>query len=592
VAHPLHASAAVARLTASRRRQLHAAIARSENGVEVKARHLHYSEPPGVLPDLAAALDRAAESAGRRGAPIQAAHFAAHAVSRSETGSPELGRRLLVQAQQISTAGDYAAAAAVLVQIDPLPFDSTRFDLYVALASTAIALSDSASAARAHLDAVAERLPAGSRLQSAILDAFAEEDEVPIPELMTMARAALAVLDPADTPYSARRAVGVLLRAEVDRGMGLNADLMRDAAAALDRSDGALHETAYAQEAFFAKDLDDLDASRKGLSELVRRALARGEEGVASMLSVHAAATEILAEDYDAARAHLASAGAPSTRQDLWPMSLAAQGHLMIVNADWSGLQRMLDAQQGVRHASAVSRELYLQGLLGLAAHAREEWSLAVKHLRRAATIADDRGLVELGRRFRVDLPLIEALFYDGELDEARTRLAHVRTLLAEVDRPISQIALHRVNALDHAAAGDLDRAISEVSTSIDLAHAAGRKSDEALALLYRVRLSRRLRRSRVARSDLDRARDLAAAVGNRALEPVIERTASTMRRVRSDGALTPAEQRVLDLVRDGATNREISARLFVSVRTVESHVAAIVRKTGAGSRLKLLVRG
>jgi len=61
------------------------------------------------------------------------------------------------------------------------------------------------------------------------------------------------------------------------------------------------------------------------------------------------------------------------------------------------------------------------------------------------------------------------------------------------------------------------------------------------------------------------------------------------MRRARSHS--TPAEQRVFDLVRVGETNREISARLFVSVRTVESHVAAIVRKSGAGSRLKLLVR-
>lgn len=586
VAHPLHASSAVARLTPSRRRQLHAAIARTERSVELHARHLHLSEPPGVFAALASMLDRAADCAGRRGAPIKAAHFAAQAAARSEPGSTGQQRRLLTQAQQLCLAGDYAGAADILGRIDPLRFDATRFDVCVALTTTCV--EGGAGAARQHLETLAARMPP-DRHRAAIIAAFSEDDSLPIDKQLRLAREVLEVLDPEVTPLSARRAAGTVLRSEVDLGLGLNAESMRGEVEALEHADGPLSETAYAQRAFLAKDLDDIQSSRKALAELINRSDSRGEEGAASLFRVHAAAAETLAEDYAAARAHLNAAGFPFPQGLLRPIVLATHGQLMIASADWTGLEDMLTAHVNAHSGSAVFRDLYTHGLRGLSARAREEWPVAVEHLRSAATIADDRGLVELGRRFRVDLPLIEALFHCGEIDEARTRLAGVRTVLTSVERPISQTWLHRANALDLAADGDIDRAIIEVTTSADLARAAGRRADESLALLYRVRLSRRRRRLCPTGNDLERARNLAAAAGNHSLRSLIDGTASTLRPERPDAPLTPAEQRVFALVRVGETNREISARLFVSVRTVESHVASILRKTGAGSRLKLL---
>jgi DNA-binding NarL/FixJ family response regulator len=44
----------------------------------------------------------------------------------------------------------------------------------------------------------------------------------------------------------------------------------------------------------------------------------------------------------------------------------------------------------------------------------------------------------------------------------------------------------------------------------------------------------------------------------------------------------------VLVLVADGLTNREIAERLFVSPRTVETHVASLLAKTGTASRAEL----
>ncbi|WP_166354400.1 helix-turn-helix transcriptional regulator [Phytoactinopolyspora limicola] len=51
---------------------------------------------------------------------------------------------------------------------------------------------------------------------------------------------------------------------------------------------------------------------------------------------------------------------------------------------------------------------------------------------------------------------------------------------------------------------------------------------------------------------------------------------------------LTRAERRVAALVAAGRRNREIAAELYVSVRTVETHLGRIYRKTGIGSRAEL----
>jgi DNA-binding CsgD family transcriptional regulator len=52
--------------------------------------------------------------------------------------------------------------------------------------------------------------------------------------------------------------------------------------------------------------------------------------------------------------------------------------------------------------------------------------------------------------------------------------------------------------------------------------------------------------------------------------------------------SLTPAEADVARLVRDGLTNKDIATRLFVSPRTVQSHLTHIYTKLGVSSRVQL----
>ena len=57
---------------------------------------------------------------------------------------------------------------------------------------------------------------------------------------------------------------------------------------------------------------------------------------------------------------------------------------------------------------------------------------------------------------------------------------------------------------------------------------------------------------------------------------------ASDRRRTAPDVHLSPRERQILELIATGATTKEIAAKLFISVPTVETHRANLIRKTKA----------
>lgn len=59
-----------------------------------------------------------------------------------------------------------------------------------------------------------------------------------------------------------------------------------------------------------------------------------------------------------------------------------------------------------------------------------------------------------------------------------------------------------------------------------------------------------------------------------------------------SEEALTPRELEVLNLVAEGAGNKEIATRLRISEHTVKFHVASILSKLGAASRTEAVALG
>ncbi len=55
--------------------------------------------------------------------------------------------------------------------------------------------------------------------------------------------------------------------------------------------------------------------------------------------------------------------------------------------------------------------------------------------------------------------------------------------------------------------------------------------------------------------------------------------------------ALTPREVEILSLLKRGYSTRRISDQLSLSVGTVRNHISQMLKKTGARTRLELLVQ-
>lgn len=54
--------------------------------------------------------------------------------------------------------------------------------------------------------------------------------------------------------------------------------------------------------------------------------------------------------------------------------------------------------------------------------------------------------------------------------------------------------------------------------------------------------------------------------------------------------SLTPTERRIADLVVEGLSNPQIGERLYVSFRTVQTHLAHVFAKLGISSRARCVV--
>jgi ATP/maltotriose-dependent transcriptional regulator MalT len=108
--------------------------------------------------------------------------------------------------------------------------------------------------------------------------------------------------------------------------------------------------------------------------------------------------------------------------------------------------------------------------------------------------------------------------------------------------------------------------------------------------LLYGEWLRRELRRGE-ARRQLRAAYDLFAAMGAEAFAERARRellaTGETVRKreVHTYTELTSQEEHIARLARDGRTNPEIAAELFISARTVEWHLRKVFTKLGITSR-------
>jgi DNA-binding CsgD family transcriptional regulator len=189
-----------------------------------------------------------------------------------------------------------------------------------------------------------------------------------------------------------------------------------------------------------------------------------------------------------------------------------------------------------------------------------------------------------------VGLARVEAYWLEGRLDAARAELDRVRDVSAGVV-VLSRgwIALWTRRLTGIAEPIGLEPFASQIAG--DGAHAAelwdrlGYRYEAALALLD-TKDKDLLRESLARLSDL--GAEAAMHLVRRTMRDLGIRSipvgARTTTRAHPQG-LTRREQEILHLLSEGESNEEIAGSLFISVRTVEHHVSAILGKLGATTR-------
>ena len=150
------------------------------------------------------------------------------------------------------------------------------------------------------------------------------------------------------------------------------------------------------------------------------------------------------------------------------------------------------------------------------------------------------------------------------------------------------------IQARSHALVSDPHAAEGRYREAIDRLGRTQLRPELARArLLYGEWLRREHRRAE-AREQLRAAHEMLDAIGMEAFAERARRELLAagetvrMRTIEAPSRLTTQEAYIARLARDGRTNPEISAQLFLSVRTVEWHLRKVFTKLGISSRREL----
>jgi DNA-binding CsgD family transcriptional regulator len=248
-----------------------------------------------------------------------------------------------------------------------------------------------------------------------------------------------------------------------------------------------------------------------------------------------------------------------------------------------------------VEQAEQAGDQMYVSRGLTALGHAQlvaGDSEGAVRSLRRVRELEDGLGITDPARgRWHGDLA--EALVRIGEPGEAQQLLDVARSHAVRLGRESVLAVLDRAEALVRAARGEHEAALARLTSAQDRLAELGYGLEEARAAFARASLrggrpgptsydeaARLFRRCRA----LPWVRQVEAAALASRMEPIAPAAAS-------EGleGLAAMERQVAALVMEGATNREIAARLFVSVKTVEATLTRVYRKLGIRSRVDIV---
>ena len=190
--------------------------------------------------------------------------------------------------------------------------------------------------------------------------------------------------------------------------------------------------------------------------------------------------------------------------------------------------------------------------------------------------------------------PAIAAHAATGRLDAARRVLRWLErgASVLPTRRPQAMAALGLAKLAE--AEGDAGTAESAYERALSILDQLPVRLATIEALIAQGRLLRIQGRVRAARAPLVRAAEAAHAAGSGRLEALARQemgiSGGRFRQHRDPSHLTPQETRVAALARMGLSDRDIGRRLFISQKTVETHLMRVYRKMEVGNRRELML--
>ncbi|MFE5405511.1 helix-turn-helix transcriptional regulator [Streptomyces sp. NPDC056580] len=601
-AHPLISAALYAEAPAQERRAVHAALSTAAFDPIERARHLALATT-GTDPDVAGRLAGAAALARDRGAPSVAASLGLLAARHTPAGGePGPDERRLRAAEDAITAGEADLARDIAREVlsrAVRPAERVRAWMVVI---------ESAGQALGDVDAV---------FPQALADAGDDPRLLALVRYQLAWRALVVEGDFTEARQEAAHAAELAARAG-DRRTELMARAFQastetlmghpDAAATTQR---ALEEpqdpyvachhngVGYARYRWLLMS-DRLTEARATITALLREVRRRGMvESEVHYLRM-CAETELRAGH--CGRALDLSRESLRLARDAGIGESASAMLASLAEASGGDTERALElAREAVGHAEEDGDQMYLSralAALGYAQFVAGDARAAVESLGRVRELELGLGITDPARgRWHGDLA--EALVLVGEPGQAQQVIDGARAHAVRLGRESVLAVLDRAEALARAARGDHEAAVARLTSAQDRLGRLGNGLEEARAAFALARL-----RARNAETPARRraAYDEAVRLFRRCRAlPWLRQVDEALRAPQPEPAppardpldaldgLASMERQVAALVMEGATNREIASRLFVSVKTVEATLTRVYRKLGIRSRVDIV---
>ncbi|MFF3462469.1 AAA family ATPase [Streptomyces sp. NPDC001984] len=593
-AHPLISAALYAEAPAHERRAAHAALSTAASDPIERARHLALATT-GTDPEAAARLAEAAAQARDRGAPSVAAQLGLLAARHTPSGTvPGPNERRLQAAEDAITAGEIDLARDIAREVltrATVPADRVRAWIIVIDTAGHTMTEVDAVFPQALADAGDDpRLLALVHYQLAWRGLIVEGD-------FTEAREAAAHAAELAARGGDRRTelLSLAFQAQTETLMGhpnAPATIKRALKEPQDPLVACHHNGAGSARFRWLLMSDQLAEARATVTALLREVRRRGS--VESEVHFLRSLAEVELRAGHCGRALDLARDSLRLARDSGIGETACAMIASIAEASGGDVDRALAlAREAVEHAEEDGDQMYLSralGALGQAQFVAGDPAGTVRSLRRVRELEVSLGVHDPARgRWQGDLA--EALVLIDEVAEAQDVIDVTREHALRLGRDSVLAVLDRAEALVRAAQGDQETAVSQLTSAQDRLAKLGFGMEEARAAFALARLRPRGQASYDEATRLFRrcsALPWLRQVDEAGTAPK-PRPAAAPPALDGLEGLASMERQVAALVMEGATNREIAARLFISVKTVEATLTRVYRKLGIRSRVDIV---